>query len=418
MKLTINRRTALFVLRYIRTHHVSGKNMRRIDLIAPNPTPRKRWSKTAIDLSRFGVPDSFSDDIPLDVAVSNRGDYLRMKFASNTLYGAEGNLPPNSFIEVAPGLAISCPELMFIEMATVMDAPTHLMLGHELCGGFARDSIDPLNGPVKLDCPPVTSCTKLKAYLEKTKWLSGAKQAWCTLELLSDNAWSPTESIIAAMASLPLAEFGYGLSVSMNERIYTPEALSGVTDASSRVPDILFNDTHVGINYDGAVHLDLNSIVHVAMDAGRNPGDAKIGYALDQVIREVRAKAVDDIRRNRELAASGFIVFPVTKEDLYEEGGLDRVMMQVIEALEKFGQQDVGKHRRMMKSKFVRAKRQELVWSLLPGRHREYVSNRAEALPYLYASAHVAEYEIERDGDQLTLRSHGDREASEIALGF
>ena len=119
-----------------------------------------------------------------------------------------------------------------------------------------------------------------------------------------------------------------------------------------------------------------------------------MGIALDRVVRDVRAKAVDDIRRNRELAAAGYVVFPVIKEDLYEEGGLDRVMMQVFEALEAFGHCDMSRQRRMMNSKLLRAKRQELVWSLLPGKHREFVSNRKDALPYLYATPEVREISI------------------------
>ena len=395
MKLTINRRTALSILRYIRAHRISGKNMRRVDLIAPDPSPRKRWSKTAIDLSRFGVLGPFSDSVPLDVAVSSRSDYLRMKYASNTLYAAEGNLPRRSFIEIEPGLAMSCPELLFAEMATIMDLPDLLMLGYELCGGFSRDAIDPLNGPITLNRDPVTSCAKLRTFLQKTKWLEGASNARRALELLADNAWSSTESIVATIASLPFGEFGYELAPCvMNQRIYTPDSLKATTERGSRVPDILFGDSRVGINYDGAVHLDLDSIARAARDAQRYPETAAMEFELDRTIHEVRAKVVDDIRRNRELAAAGYVVFPVVKEDLYEEGSLDRVMMQVIEALERYANRDMSKHRRVMKNKFIAAKRQELIWSLLPGKHREFVSNRREAFPYLYQTHKVKEIMI------------------------
>lgn len=366
--------------------------MRRIDLIAPDPAPRKRWSQSAIDLSQYGIQSPFSEESPLDVAIANKSFSLRMKHSHNTLYASEQVIPPNSFVQIGPDLAMSCPELLFAEMATVLDLPKLLMLGHELCGEFSRDASNPLNGPVTYWLKPVTTRERIFAYLEQTRWLPGAALARRALELLSDNAWSPTESVVATMASLPIAECGFELSPCvMNRRIAATEALAPAAAASSRVPDILFGDAKVGINYDGAVHLDLDSVVGAAMELGRNPGSSATAVALDEVVKAVRAKAVDDIRRNRELAATGYVVFPVTKEDLYEEGGFDRVMIQVIEALEAFAHRDMGMHRSMMQSKFLSAKRQELIWSLLPGRHPDHVSYRKEAMPYLYQPSEVHE---------------------------
>lgn len=47
------------------------------------------------------------------------------------------------------------------------------------------------------------------------------------------------------MSLLPVEEAGYGLgNLVLNQRI-------GYGDGGSRVPDILFAGTHVGLNYDG-----------------------------------------------------------------------------------------------------------------------------------------------------------------------
>ena len=369
--------------------------MKRVDLIAPDAEGRKRWTRSLVDLSQFGIDEPYSEANQLDVAVDSDSSRIRMRHAQSTQYASGKVLPPRSFIEVAPGLAISCPELLFIEMATVMHTPEHLMLGHELCGAFSRDPRDPLNGPVALHLEPVTSKDRIAEFLAKTRWLPGAEQSRRTLELLADNAWSPTESLVAALASLPMPEFGYGLGPCvLNERIDPSETLSGWTEARWRTPDILFGDTRVGINYDGAVHLDLDAVVDAAMEVGRDPGSQATGAELERAVREVRAKVVDDIRRNRELAASGYAVFPVVKEDLYEEGGLDRVMMQVIEALEKHAGRDMSKQRRLMKNKFLRVRRQELIWSLLPGRHRTLAAGREEAIPYLRLPSKVIEVRL------------------------
>lgn len=231
--------------------------------------------------------------------------------------------------------------------------------------------------------------------MKHIRWTAGAKQARRTLEALSDNAWSPTESVIATMASLPFGEYGYELgSCELNVRIDTPDDLARTTDKASRVPDILFAGTPVGINYDGAVHLDLDSVVQAAIELERNPGQAQSQQALDVIVRKVRQKAVDDIRRNRELAADGLTVFPVTKEDLYEEGGLDRVMLQVIAAIENSTGKDMSRHAQLIDVRLGKKRRQELIWSLLPETRTPRTATQPEKRKTASATASAKQHQV------------------------
>ena len=370
MQLTFNKQTALSIMRRLRATRTAPQSWgKRVDLMDPDPAPRIRWTRKLIEQSTCYelIASERNALAEINVAVTREESRLEMKAARNTIYGPSCSLPSRSFIEVRPGIAISCPELLFIEMATELDPAHHLMLGHELCGGFSRDADDPRNGDVTFPCPPITTRSKIEGYLGKTRRIAGAKQARLTLAVLADNAWSPTESAIATMASLPFGEYGYDLGpCELNVRIDTPGKLARAASKASRVPDILFAGTPVGINYDGAVHLDLDSIVQAAIELERNPGQAQSQQALDAVVREVRKKAIDDIRRNRELAADGLVVFPVTKEDLYEEGGLDRVMLQVIAAIENSTGADMSRHAQLIDVKLGKRKRQELIWSLIP----------------------------------------------------
>ena len=374
MQITFNKYTALRIIRAIRSGAASPlpanglSTMPNTKLLPPDPSPRTRWSKTLLGLSHFGIPDDFSSRSPLDIAVSAPEQRLKTQRAHNTIYAREGGIPNNSFIDLGDGTAISGPELTFVEMASVMDLPQLALLGFELCGAFSRNPINPRNGDVALHVEPATSVAKISAFLNETKWVRGTENARWALDIIADNAWSPMESVIATLACLPVECFGYGIeSCILNERAETPGSLREATAKSSRVPDILFSGTRVGINYDGAVHLDLDSVVNAAMEAERHPETAFGQATLEETVRQVRAKAVDDIRRNRELAASGYIVLPVVKEDLYEEGGLDRVMAQVFEALETFGHVDMSTQRRALVPKFIRSRRQRLIWSLIPG---------------------------------------------------
>ena len=193
-------------------------------------------------------------------------------------------------------------------------------------------------------------------------------QARATLDLLCDEAWSPVEAIVAAMAALPVTDYGYGLApLRLNHREFTPSRLASAAARGSRVPDIIFEGTHSGINYDGAVHLDLDSIVLAAQEAAADPDDRELQEVLEGAKGAVRAKVVDDIRRNRELAAMGLSVLPVVKEDLYETGGLDAVMSQVMATIEARGERDLTLQRLMLSSRAAATRRQQLIWSLLPG---------------------------------------------------
>ena len=377
MRITFNAQTALLITRTLRANRVDpavwGK---RIDLIPPDPSPGKRFTKKLFDMPHLGLALTTGKHPDLDVAVPGKELRLRMNGAHNTIYGSTRSLPPHSFIEVDDGIAISCPELIFLEMVDVMPLMRLVMLGHELCGTFSRDPHDPRNGEATLSCPPLTSCERIEAFIRETKWNAHAEQALRALSLVSDNAWSPTESIVAAVASLPYEEWGYGFGrCILNKRIDTSTGLALATGKDSRRPDILFEGTPVGLNYDGAIHLDLDAVAKAAMELERNPGEAANQQAFDAIMHEVRSKAVDDIRRNRELASAGYIVFPVTKEDLYEEGALDTVMLQVMKTIENLTGKDLSREKRLLEIRFCRGKRQELIWSVLPGEHPRHSKN-------------------------------------------
>ena len=347
-------------------NHVSA--CRRTNLIPPDPSPRKHWTKSLLNLAGFGITRETDQKNPIYLAVSEQNQRPKTKLVRNTIYGCEDDLPPNSFLRLNDDVAMSCPELLFVEMASVMDTPRLVLLGYELCGAFARDSDNPRNGDAVMYIDPVTSVERIAAYIDRAKRVRGRDKARFALDYVADNAWSPTEAIVATVIALPAGEFGYEMGrLNLNVRIQASGALARMNDCKSRVPDILFEGTNVGLNYDGAVHLDLKSIADAAMAVERYPGEALVQAALDETMRAVRAKVVDDIRRNRELSAEGYVIFPVTKEDLYEDGGLDRVMAQVMGALETFAHKDMSLQRRLLESTLIRTRRQELIWSLMPG---------------------------------------------------
>lgn len=366
MQLTLNGLSALKVLRQLRRDSSwSVDRASRACLPSPEAGVRGRWSRADIEslLAGHGLSSSFSEEAPLHVAVPRPSDRLRNKGIKNTVY--THGLPCDAFLDLGSGLYVSSPELLFVELSSVMSFEVHLLLGMELCGSFSRDPDKPREGGVAYNVPAVTSVEKLRSFIESCHGVKGTVQSRKTLEWLQDGAWSPMEAVVAMLAVLPGSMLGYDLwPVDLNVRVATG---NGATKGE-RVPDLVFRGTEVGLNYDGEDHLPLQEIVDAAMQLAASPGDESSQKALDRALCEVRESAVSDKRRDRDLGASGLTVFAVTKEDLYERGGVDRLMLQVIDAIEHTGKRRLNKQRVMLESELLSAMRQELIWSLLPGR--------------------------------------------------
>lgn len=387
MELTLCKQSALAVLRSLRSTNVSfdGKRGRmkrgdgraaskRIDLLPPDPSPGKRWTRNLLEGIDLGLAFDFAGKT-IDFAVPDRSARVRVSDSTWTVY-AKG-IPSGSFIRTRCStkdcvLAISGPELLFVELAKYMHPVEHLMLGHELCGTFSRDAEDPYNGPITYGVKPATSVERIRRFLAEAKSIHGIDAARTSIEYLNDNAWSPTESLVAALLRLPMDSLGYDFGeLELNKRVSPSAVLPGA--AGSRVPDILIAGTPVGVNYDGAVHLDLDSIVTAARELEANPELLQAQETLTKKVKAVRAKVVDDIRRNRELSAGGLAVFPVVKEDLYTKGGLDQIAAHLITTIEQLTNRDMTAQKRILGMKRLSDARWHMALSLLPGKHERNI---------------------------------------------
>lgn len=352
MNLTVNKLSALRILRAIRS---SGRRLpgRRCDLAPPSPEPHRYWTVRSLPLERLAL-DRPPDRGRLQVAAPSKSARPRASFFSCTVYS--GGLPPGSFISLGGGLAIPSPELLFVELACVMSPAVHVLLGYELCGSFSRSPERPREGAVRLGVRPVTTPERMGALLDGCSNVRGSDAARRSLQWVSAGAWSATEALLSTLLALPPEELGYGLGrPRLNVRHESPPELRALGCSGSRVPDIEIPGTCVGLNYDGHEHLDLTAIER-AVAAG----------AIEEALRSIREKYVDDLRRNRELAASGHVVLPVVAEDLFQGGGLDAVVLEAVLAAEAIDGARFDATRGAIASRRLSRARQELIWSLLP----------------------------------------------------
>ena len=355
-----NKITALQILRSMRS---AGKPARkRTDLFAPSLPACKRWTWGRLSPGRFGGE---SNPAKIYVAAPSAGERIRNSRVTNTVYGT--GLPRNSCVVLAGSTAISGPELLFVEMGALMPPIVQGLLGMELCGTFSRDPINPRLGPITYGVRPVTTVEKIERFLSAATRLRGHDQAERVLRVVRDNAWSPMETVIATMAMTPISDLGYGMGdMTLNFRLDQGAELISLGVPQSRVPDMLFDGTNVGLNYDGRGHLDLDAIASVVPVAEEACDGDAVRQDLSDVIGSIRRKSIEDLRRNRELAAMGYVILPATSEDLFVPYALDALMLEVMLAIERFSQVDMKPQRVALRSKALRGRRQQLVWSLLP----------------------------------------------------
>ena len=368
MNLTLGSLTALRITRAIRNGDVRASFDRRCNMVFPSPAPQKRWSARRIreELSFLGPSGAFSTDRPLDVIVPLKDQRLQVKGVDSTIMSCD--LPDGSFVNLGNGVAMSSPELLFIELGRVMDPAVHLLVGMELCGSFSRSSIDPRNGRIAYGIAPITSVDRLYAYARAAHSVYGSQRALETIDLIAENAWSPMEALVAALIVLPIDRLGLGLGpLKLNPRKELGERLSRLSDKESRVPDIMFTGTNVGINYDGEDHFRLEEIARAAVALERDPGSKDRSDELAAAIADARARIVEDKRRDRDLMSLGLMVFSATKEDLLEQGGFERVMGQVVEATERTERRDLSSQRLVLENGRLEKARFNLIRSLSPG---------------------------------------------------
>lgn len=211
----------------------------RIDLPAPDPAPANRWTQKAFDLAFLGINEPLDQKHPLHIAVPDAKLRIRTRGTACSVFT---RIPTGSFVDVGHGVAIVCLELVFAEMSAAMNRLVQLLLGYELCGGYSRDDVDPREGEIAYSVDPLSTPEAIGEYLEGCRHMPQIWQSREALPYLLGNAWSPIEAIIAQMIVLDPCESGYGLGeIELNHRV-------GAAKKGSRVPDILFAGTHVGLN--------------------------------------------------------------------------------------------------------------------------------------------------------------------------
>lgn len=364
MGFTLCHACALDTLRYIRVSAgAQGASLASTDLIPPYPGDGERWTTQL--LWRTAAAAHLAYRRELDLLVPDARHRVRHGNVRNHIWSTK--VRGLCFLEVVKEqLAIPSPEVLLAQMAEILPMADLVALGHELCGSY---SLQPTGagGSAIIGIPPATTTEQVGQLLKDAKRLRGSRALAAALPYIQDGSLSPVETLLSTMAQIPTDQFGYAIGRTVLNREVRPDASTErLVTAESRIPDILFVGTSVGINYDGDVHLDIAGVIEAARELG-NASSNEAHEALKAAVNAVRRGAAGDKQRDRDLAVMGLTVLPVTKYDIEDIEGLDRVMGQVIRLIEMSGDAELDLQRQALLNEGLRSGRAEVLRRLSQG---------------------------------------------------
>lgn len=237
------------------------------DVIPLPNLPEKMKASSALSPSLFVLNSSSAQEKSSDHDVST---------------ASTSKLPNQDF--TAKAYYLIPPEYLFLQMAETMSFIDLLMLGFELCGTyFGRQATNTFNESA-VPLPrhnPFTKASKIKRFLDsdvasQTKGIKQAKQA---AKFLLDNSYSPRESTLALMLTLPRRLGGYALPRPLlNQRINIPRNNSQLTLNDHFRCDLFWPKENLAIEYDSDLHH--TGARKIAKDASRRDALALLGIQV------------------------------------------------------------------------------------------------------------------------------------------
>lgn len=359
MGLTLSHDTALDLLRRARIDAgEKGISIAPGDFIPPDPGEGHRWSNDLVQTTRQAVGVPFGRR--LDVLATDVKHRPRHRDLRCHMWGA--NVSGLCFLELVPGqIAIPSAEILLAEMGEVLPLPDLVALGHELCGSYTlQPSFS--GGAAIIGTPSVTSTEKIRSTLGHSSRLRGSKALAKALPYIQDGSVSPAETALSTISQIPVGDGGYEMGPTiLNKAVVPDEGQRAAVLAEQRVPDILFAGTTVGLNYDGEIHLGLSQVVRSAKALAKDPESDELQATFDQAIDDVRKGWASDKQRDRDLAAMGLTVLPVTRLDIGDIKDLDRVMRQVMCIIEQTTERDLSFQRRALSDEGLKAERERVL---------------------------------------------------------
>ena len=225
--------------------------------------------------------------------------------------------------EIERALFCSAPELIMLQMGTVLDENELLFLGYELCGCYGFD----LNG-LLTDRPPLCCAQEIAAYADYCSGVHGRKRVAAVAPRIIDGAASPMEAALAICLTAPVESGGLGLPFpQLNHTLPVKGTARRLWDGDTITPDLLwqFEGAEEGQLQGVAIEYDSDE-EHTG--SSRIARDARRRNVLEEMGYRVLTMTNEQFANTRELERIGEMVarqLGITFEDAIDEAWVARV---------------------------------------------------------------------------------------------
>jgi hypothetical protein len=289
--------------------------------------------------------------LPIDVTVCRPGARLDSPIVKTHVFGSP--LPSECFVYLGNDVYVSSPEYCFFQMADVLTMTELILLGLELCGSYSlfnsqlnsfdagRDYSSSFERPgsqssvsnstnMQSDLTvdgnsaqaaasrtvgseagqgfrnrmPLTSVSKLSAFVNKMVGIRGQRKAEKSLQYIANLSASPMESILVVLLTLPYRLGGYHLPLPELNALVVPQRIAKQNASkSSYFCDLLWRKAGVAAEYD-------SDQFHTGSD-----------------------RIANDSKRRNSLITVGVNTVTVTKQQLYSIVEFDKIARQLASML-------------------------------------------------------------------------------------
>jgi very-short-patch-repair endonuclease len=248
-------------------------------LVCGDPV-RVSIQKLAAPAAKLEIPCGLT--APLDVLLSNGTDRRPSKQISCHVLSAP--YPRGCFVHVSDDLLVSTPEFCFLQMATKLPLPKLIRLGYELCGAYCLIPNDTEENELVRYDNPLTNTARLSTFLAKMKGTNGHGRAVRALGYCANNSYSPMETILTIIFTLPYFLGGYGLPKPLlNHTLEVKQTFKKATSNETYVCDLYWPNQKLDVEYDSdTYHIGADRI---ARDARKRTGLSYMGIEVVTITR-------------------------------------------------------------------------------------------------------------------------------------
>ena len=216
------------------------------------------------------------------------GGNCSKRYIGIAVHAWQGPVPPGSFYELRTGIFIESPAFMFLHAGTLLDLPSLIAFGCELCGYYSFDEREP-RGFRKRKQALITRF-ELVRFIKNAVGCRGRKACLKALEFVIDGSASPMETLDEMLLCLPYRHGGYGLlKPLMNHCVPLTGRAARIAKRGKCYLDMGYPHFSLDVEHHGKY--DHSSLEEINRDIERVNGLKEMGY---EVI-ELTAAQVEDL---------------------------------------------------------------------------------------------------------------------------